>query len=274
MARSAKLTAMVGFLALTIAGAGCSPSTGVNHPRGLSPELPITRVTLYQNGIAYFERQGKLVGDRLTLHCRPHQINDLLKSLTVIDRTSGRAVSISLPLEKGVVARLGRLPKQVRKTTGLLGVLRVFRGARIRIRGKQGTVSGRVIGVEQGLLRTSGKTPPTGWRVTLKSSGGQLVVYPVADIKRVQMLDRALEQGLDKSLDISLEEGTSVQELVTYLVDRYSDLAPILLDEEGGLSRKAHVFIDGRSAIYLERGLATPLRSDQRIAIFPAVAGG
>lgn len=203
-----KLTMAVGLAVLTLAGAGCSQTNGVRYPRSLSPQLPITRVTLYQNGIAYFEREGRLQGDRLTLHCRPHQINDLLKSLTVIDRTSGRAVSISLPLEKGVVARLGRLPKQVRKTSGLLDVLRVFRGARIRVRGKQGTVSGRVIGVERGLLRTTGKTPPTGWRVTLKSSGGQLVVYPVAAIRRLQMLDRALELGLDKSLDISLEEGT------------------------------------------------------------------
>jgi len=208
MAGRVKRTIQVTLAGLIIAGAGCSPDTGVQHPRALSPELPITRVTLYQNGIAYFERQGRIQGDRLTLHCRPHQINDLLKSLTVIDRTSGRAVSISLPLEKGVVARLGRLPKQVRKTSGLLGVLRVFRGARIRIHGKEGTVSGRVIGVEQGLLRTTGKTPPTGWRVTLKSGGGQLVVYPVAAIRRLQMLDRALEKGLDKSLDISLEEGT------------------------------------------------------------------
>ena len=200
--------AALALAALALAGAGCSQTNGARYPRALSPQLPITRVTLYQNGIAYFERQGRLQGDRLTLHCRPHQINDLLKSLTVIDRTSGRAVSISLPLEKGAVARLGRLPKQVRKTSGLLDVLRVFRGARIRIRGSQGTVSGRVIGVEQGLLRTTGKTPPKGWRVTLKSSGGQLVVYPVAAIRRLQMLDRALELGLDKSLDISLEEGT------------------------------------------------------------------
>ncbi len=202
------LTVLTGLAALTIFGAGCAGRYGVRGPRGLASELPITRVTLYQNGIAYFEREGRLKGDVLTLHCRPHQINDLLKSLTVIDRTSGRAVSISLPLEKGVVARLGRLPKQVRNTSGLLDVLRVFRGARVRISGKQGTVSGRVVGVEQGLLRTTGKTPPTGWRVTLKSRKGLLVVYPVAEIRKLQLQDRALEMGLDKSLDISLEEGT------------------------------------------------------------------
>ena len=208
MTARTRLALLAGLLALTVSGAGCPHHTGTNHPRSLLPELPITRVTLYQNGIAYFERQGKLQGDHLVLHCRPHQINDLLKSLTVIDRTSGRAVSISLPLEKGLAARLGRLPKQVRQTSGLLDVLRVFRGAGIRIRGTRGTVSGRVIGIEQGLLRTTGKVPLTGWRVTLKSTDGNLVVYPVAAIRRVQMLDRALELGLDKSLDISLEQGT------------------------------------------------------------------
>ena len=77
-----------------------------------------------------------------------------------------------------------------------------------------------------------------------------------------------------KKLDVPFAAGASVRQLVDYLVDRYPDLVPILLDDEGGLSRKAHVFVDGRSAIYLDRGLDTRLGTEQRIAIFPAVAGG
>ncbi|MCK5801092.1 MAG: hypothetical protein KAI47_28085, partial [Deltaproteobacteria bacterium] len=140
--------------------------------------------------------------------CRPSQINDLLKSLTVIDRGSGRAVSVSLPLDHNTTRILNQLPKQVRNASGLLDVLRVFRGARVSIEGRHGTITGRVVGVEEGLLGTTKDKAIRGWRVTLKTDKGALAIYPVSDVKRLVMRDRALEVGLDKSLDVSLEEGT------------------------------------------------------------------
>ena len=180
----------------------------VKDMRSISEDLPISRVVLYQNGVGYFERQGKLKGNVLQLRCRPNQINDLLKSLTVIDRGTGRAVSISLPLEKTGARVLSELPKQVRGASGLLDVLRVFRGARVKVMGSKGTAQGRVIGVEQGLLSVVQGKPITGWRLTLKTGPGDLEVYPVNAITRLVLNDRALEVGLDRSLDVSLDEGT------------------------------------------------------------------
>ena len=77
-----------------------------------------------------------------------------------------------------------------------------------------------------------------------------------------------------KTLEVSLPDGTSVQALIDHLTERIPDLREAILDETGELSRKVHVFIDGRSAIYLENGLATQLAASQRVDIFPAVAGG
>ena len=56
-------------------------------------------MVLYRNGVGYFERSGKVDGDVLTIKVRKDQVNDLLKSLTVVERTSGRAVSVSMPLD-------------------------------------------------------------------------------------------------------------------------------------------------------------------------------
>jgi hypothetical protein len=176
-------------------------------PALVEDELPIRRVILYQNGVGYFERAGEIDGDAITLHCRPHQINDLLKSLTVIDRGTGRPVSVSLPLEKSGARVLSQLPRQVRNASGLLDVLRVFRGARVSVQGGQGEASGRVVGVEEGLVATSGKDPVKGWRLTLKTDDGRLVIYPVNAIRYVSMKDRALEVGLERSLDVSLDSG-------------------------------------------------------------------
>jgi hypothetical protein len=188
-----------------------SLSCAAQHKAALTPppltdKLPVSRVILYQNGVGYFEREGNVDDGAITIHCRRHQINDLLKSLTVIDYSSGRPVSVSLPLEKTGSRILHKLPKQVRNVSGLLDVLRVFRGARVRVSGDKGSVSGRVVGVDRQIVEGK-KGPLQGYRLTLKSPSGSLEVYPVHAIRKVAMVDRALEIGLDRSLDVSLDQG-------------------------------------------------------------------
>jgi len=65
--------------------------------------LALKKVVLYQNGIGYFERQGTFTGDKIRLHLRSHELNDVLKSLTVIDRTAGdkpRPVTAVVPKQE------------------------------------------------------------------------------------------------------------------------------------------------------------------------------
>ncbi|MBI4817521.1 MAG: hypothetical protein HY791_14770 [Deltaproteobacteria bacterium] len=188
-------------------GFGCAGSAST-RTAARATDLPVTRVVLYQNGVGYFERRGRIDGDVLRLQVRPSQINDLLKSLTVVDATEGRAVSISLPLEKSGDRILSELPAQVRSAGGLLDVLRVFRGARVMIHGDRGSANGRVVGVEPSdSVSKDGRETRSDWRVTLRTDEGSLRVYPVTAIEEVMLEDRTLAVGLDKSLDVSLNEG-------------------------------------------------------------------
>ncbi len=194
-----------GLAALLLAA--CQGSGAVARlPDAPSAEIPIKRVVLYQNGVGYFERQGSIDGDVLSLQIRPSQINDLLKSLTVIDTGNGRAVSISLPLEKSGDRVLSEIPEQVRNARGLLEVLSVFRGARVEVEGRYGSATGRVVGVEN-LESKKGEEVVSEWRVTLRTDDGELQVFPIADLRSVVILDRTLAVGLDESLDVSLNEG-------------------------------------------------------------------
>lgn len=77
-----------------------------------------------------------------------------------------------------------------------------------------------------------------------------------------------------KTIEVGLPDGTTVAELVAHLVASIPGLGEAILDETGQLSRRVHVFIEGRSAVYLDEGLATQLSASQRVDIFPAVAGG
>ncbi|PIV98071.1 MAG: hypothetical protein COW42_16790 [Deltaproteobacteria bacterium CG17_big_fil_post_rev_8_21_14_2_50_63_7] len=175
----------------------------------ISDELPVSRVALYQNGVGYFERVGTVEGDEIVLRIRPDQINDILKSLTVIDLGEGRPVSISLPVDKRAVDELASLPTQIRDDGGLIALLSAFRGARVTLQtGAESSVEGRIVGLETINVIDEHGNSATDWRTMIKQDDGQLQVVQVADITSMKMNDRTLEVGLEKSLDISLNEGT------------------------------------------------------------------
>ena len=183
------------FAAASTMGCGAAPVQ--------DDSLKVTKVVLYQNGIGYFERQGEFEGDELKLRIRPDQINDILTTLTVIDRSpGGQAGSVSLPVEKSSSMVLGELPEQVRDAGGLLGVLDAFRGAEVAIRAQEGGASGRIVGVEETDTPKGSK-----WRVTVLTDDAELVPIDVDKITKIELDDRTLTVGLEKALDVALGDG-------------------------------------------------------------------
>ncbi|MFP8876818.1 MAG: ubiquitin-like small modifier protein 1 [Myxococcota bacterium] len=76
-----------------------------------------------------------------------------------------------------------------------------------------------------------------------------------------------------RSVEVPLDEGATVRELVDALASRWPGLSEQLFDEEGGLSRRVNVFVEGRDILWLD-GVETPLQPGQKVDIFPPVAGG
>jgi hypothetical protein len=188
------------MLALALAASGCGAEMLAERPH----ELKVTRAVLYQNGIGYFERRGRVDDDVLKIRVRPDQIRDFLKSLTVVDTTSGRAVSIALPIEKSRAKQLSDLPEQVRTQGGLLAIAQAFRGARCHVEADVDAV-GRLVGVEN--LGAEEKAPPD-WRLTIFTDEGALRQIRLAEVRALKILDGTLEIGLSKALDVALDSGS------------------------------------------------------------------
>ncbi|MCC6553977.1 MAG: OmpA family protein [Polyangiaceae bacterium] len=70
-------------LAAGLSGCAAAPSPGPSR------DLRLRHVVLYQNGIGYFERTGVLRQDRLRLSFREREIDDVLKSLVVVEEGLG-----------------------------------------------------------------------------------------------------------------------------------------------------------------------------------------
>lgn len=72
-------------LALGLLGTGCGSTMRLN------------RVVLYQNGVGYFERSGRASGETLSLQLRAHEVDDVMKTLTVIGADGTAALSAVVP---------------------------------------------------------------------------------------------------------------------------------------------------------------------------------
>ncbi|HEY3358043.1 MAG TPA: hypothetical protein VGQ83_32640 [Polyangia bacterium] len=80
------------LVAAALTACGPAPATFVK-----ADQAALGRVVVYRNGIAYFERRARLLGDKLTLRVPADKVDDFLKSLTVADAASGQALPISFP---------------------------------------------------------------------------------------------------------------------------------------------------------------------------------
>src|SRR5262245_2374765 len=79
------------FCVLAAIAAGCATGPAVLG----SEDIPVRRVALYRNGVAYFERAGTFEGQELTFGVRQSEVGDFLSTLTAIERTAGGVQSVS-----------------------------------------------------------------------------------------------------------------------------------------------------------------------------------
>ncbi len=221
-------------LLLTAIVGGCA------HGRSAYPatdtDLALRRVVLYRNGVGYFERHGEVDGDALAVKVRRDQVDDLLKSLTVIDRSTGKAVSVSMPLdpESWASAALSTLAPG---RGSLAEVLDGLRGTEVVLQTDVGHLRGRVVMVERivnepdphargGHGRLPEGAAQQDHRVTLLS-GNHMDAVRLSKVHGVTLKDGDLALQLNRRLDASAGEGMfqQVEVVIRLAGKRAHDLA-------------------------------------------------
>jgi Domain of unknown function (DUF4139) len=209
------------------------------HGRSAYPaaetDLALRRVVLYRNGIGYFERHGDVDGEALAIKVRRDQVDDLLKSLTVIDKSTGKAVSVSMPLdpESWASAALSTLAPG---RGSLAEVLDGLRGTDVVLHTSQGRIRGRIVMVER-LVNEPDPSARAGYpspdaaaqldhRVTVLD-GDDMKSVRLSKVHGVTLRDGDLALQLNRRLDASAGQGMFQQvEIVIRLAGKRShDLA-------------------------------------------------
>jgi hypothetical protein len=197
-------------LTLLLACAGRSP-----YPAVSEDALDLHSVVLYRNGVGYFERAGVVDGEVLRLRVRKDQVNDLLKSLTVVDE-NGQAVSVSMPLDPQTWANLAMATLAPGRGS-LAQILDSLRGHEITVHASGRIIRGRIAMIEHVVnepdpeLAQRGSSPmpiqnSQDWKLTLMG-GSRMHVVRLSKISGITVHDGDLAMQLHRALDASAGEG-------------------------------------------------------------------
>ncbi len=174
--------------------------------RAAAQSLPLRRVILYSNGVAYFERRGRVTGHaEVNLSFKESQLDDVLKSLIVLDLGHGRIGAVNYNSSAPLSARLTEIPfslaPEVENSNegGLPGVLRQLQGARVTVSTGNRTATGAILTVEDRTSQIDANKPPqvNHW-VVLASEAGEVASFDLADVRSIRVLDEGARQNINK----------------------------------------------------------------------------
>jgi hypothetical protein len=177
-----------------------------------STVLPIRRVILYSNGVAYIERRGTVTGNaEVNLSFKQSQIDDVLKSMVVLDLGQGRIGAVSYNSSMPASARTAEIPFGVKSETdegngetgGMAGVLGQLQGAMVTVASTRATATGSILNVEKRKVVHNGtangtQTPANGHTLVIASGQGEITAFDFADIRSVRLLDEGAKRDISE----------------------------------------------------------------------------
>lgn len=168
------------------------------------PALPIRSITLYRSGVGYFERRGQVEpGDRVQLRFATDQINDILKSMVILDREQALE-SVGYGSKEPLERRLASFGVNIADNPSAAEILTRLRGTPVRIVTDDGAAEGTILNVEKRptVIPGSTQTGPTvqdlPW-INLVTSAG-VRSYNLTRVTGFELLDPDLAEELRKAL--------------------------------------------------------------------------
>jgi hypothetical protein len=183
--------------------------------------LPITRVLLSKNGMAYIVRSGQLTAPvSLTFH--PEDMNDVLKSFTAWNPDTSDLYSVGYTTGIPSSYMLGRFPFNITDANvGLGGFLTQVKGAAVKLDVGGKPLEGKLVAVQQTDHVITQQTSTADYRLTALLADGSLQTVWLSEVRAVEFADTGLRDQLRSYLDV-LKEGRQdvTREISVYPVPR------------------------------------------------------
>jgi hypothetical protein len=163
----------------------------------------VRRVVLYKNGVGYFEHLGRVRGSQdVHIDFTSAQLNDVLKSLTVLDLSGGRITGVDYNSEAPLARRLGTLRLALGERPTVSEFLGALRGARLEVRAATGpAVTGKLLSVERKTRNSANWTSETD-EISLISDTGEVRTVDLNPTTSVRIVDHDLQLEVGKYLGL------------------------------------------------------------------------
>src|SRR5262245_42798302 len=179
-------------------------TSGRNQESNAGQVLPLRRVILYSNGVAYFERRGAVTGRaEINLSFKQSQVDDVLKSLVVLDLGRGRVGAVSYNSSAPPSARLNEIPFSIGASTngdetgGLAGVLQQLQGARVAVTVANRNVIGAILTIGERQIPTEKDKPPVKTHtLVITTEAGELQSFDLQEVRAIKLLDDGAKQDI------------------------------------------------------------------------------
>jgi Carboxypeptidase regulatory-like domain len=225
--------------------------------RSVVQTLPIRRVILYSNGVAYIERRGTVSGHaEVSLSFKQSQVDDVLKSMVVLDLGQGRIGAVSYNSSAPPSARLAEIPFSIQpgadseRNGGLAGVLGQLQGARVIVATANRTATGSILTVEERKSQIDADKPAlVTHALVIASENGELTSFDLADVRSIKVVDEGARRDLGefanatssarrrdaKTIVVTSDGGNSREMLVSYIIAApiWKTTYRVVLDSQG-----------------------------------------
>jgi archaellum component FlaC len=165
--------------------------------------LPVTRVILYKNGVGYFEHAGQVRDSQdVNVDFTTAQLNDVLKSLTVLDLGKGRITGVSYNSNAPLERRLGSLHLAAGENPTTAQFLDALRGARLDVRSGSETASGRLLSIDEREIPIKGDQKVTIDQISIVSDSGEVRVFDLTPTTSVRVAEKDVNDEVGKYLGL------------------------------------------------------------------------
>lgn len=162
-------------------------------------DLPVREVILYKHGVGFFSRSGDLpAGETAQLAFKAAEMNDVLKSLTIVDASGTPVSGIRYDASEPVEQRLANFPFKVGESASLAAFLDQMKGARIELTGGP---SGTIVSAR---VAPAGDAVRPGERevVVLLTDAGDIRTVDLSSVQGVRLSDPKLQTMLRDYLGV------------------------------------------------------------------------
>lgn len=184
------------FAIIAAAGLAGATLSGAEIAR---TDLPLKQAVLFTSGVAYFERAAEISGTaQAELAFKTEQINDLIKSLVLIDEGGGKITAVTYEPRDPLERTLKSFSVDLSDNPDLGTLLNRLRGVSVRVKASPRDWTGTIIGVETRQRRVDEETFEE--KLLKLMSDNNVRTLALDTIQEIEVLDPVIQADLASAL--------------------------------------------------------------------------